>query len=152
MSKDNYKDNYKVSFKPTLKVSKIAQLKRENPDLMYRMVRVDKQYDPHGERLDNDLTNGWQVVYDSEGTIDDRKSTKSEEESDGKSSAIIEDGKGGATFVWLCKSEEEWREDEKQRYSKDRVHSLNAEGREINQKGNKLTINDPEVNMKNVIK
>lgn len=151
MSKDNFKSNeYKVSFKPTLKISKIASLKRENPNLAYRRVRVDKQYDPYGELLDADLTAGWEVVYDSTGEHDDRASTKSAETLDGKSSPIVEEGKGNATFVWLCKPKEEWRKDEQERYNKDKSQAINSKGRTIKQKGSNLSITDPEVNAKNI--
>jgi hypothetical protein len=151
MSKDDYKSNeYKVSFKPNLKIASILKLKRENPDLMYLQLRVDKAFDPYGEGLDNKLNAGWQVVYENCGVEDDRTSSKSKEQDDSKSSPIVENGKGNAQFIYLYKPKADFIKDEKERIKMDKAKMLSSSsGRKIEQKGQDLKITDPEVNMKN---
>jgi hypothetical protein len=150
MSDKNYKDEYKklLEDRPKVRISKIMQLKRENPHMMYAGVRIDRDFDPNGLVLEEYLNNNWSYVTDQE-VDDDYRSLKQKDESD-KPSPLIEKGRGGAVFCYVCKSKDQWLKDETARARRDQDRLFNKQGRKTTRKGNDFVIEDPELNENNI--
>jgi len=151
MTKDYKNSDYKKSFKPVLKVNRILQMQRENPNMVYAGVRIDDRFDPDGTVLEEYLNNNWQFVVDEQAIENDydNNTSKSREESY-KPVPVTRKGRGGAEFVYLCKTKEQFHEDEKARVARDQARFYDSsDGRTVKRSGNNVSITDSEVNEKN---
>lgn len=146
MSK-NYKESSKVSYKPAIKANSILELQKQNPDMTYAAVRIDEAYDPDGERIQEYFDNNWEYAV-LEGRVEsDYDSTKSREGlENNKPTRITKKGKGGAVFVYLCKTKEQQLKDEKARVQREKDAFDISQGRKVTRQGSNVTITDPEAN------
>lgn len=148
----SYKETNKSSYKPVLKVNQILQLKKDNPNMVYAAHRIDDQFDPQGVLLEERLEEGWEIVVESGTVTNDYDSTKSRDtEESYKSTPITRKGKGGAEFVYLCRSKEDELKAHQERIKRDQeLFVAKTKGRKVERSGNNMRVTDPDVNPNNI--
>lgn len=148
MSK-NSKSELRNSFRPALQVKSINQLKKENPNFHYKLVRYDDALNPDGDRLDRYLDKGWEIVSSTD-TLDDDRSTapKSKEEDTLRPKPMTKSGKGGAQFVVMRVTKDQFTQNQQERVNRD-LDRLAAKTK-VKRSGNNIHITDTEINENNV--
>lgn len=153
MSKPDYKNSdHKQNIKPNMKIQSILKLTRENPDMMYSWIRTDDILDPDGRFQQEYLDNGWEYTMDTMEVQHDYDSLKTKELSD-KPSFYTRKGRGGAEFILVNKSKEQYLKDEAARVERDKNQYLaSSKDQTVERKGNNVKITGSEINEKNMYK
>ena len=87
---------------------------RKDPNHIYKGIRYDDQLDPDGMRVDKYLDNGWEIVSATEKLEDDRSTAPKSKEADSlRPKPITRPGKGGAQFVYMRKSRDQFAIDQR---------------------------------------
>lgn len=153
MSKDIQK-KLRESFRPALQVQSIAQLKKQNPNLMYHAVRYDTHLDPDGSRIDKWLDKGWSIVSTKENLEDDRSlAPKSKEDDKLRVKPLTFKGKGntGAEFVYLSIPKNDFKANQEARMSREMAgfearQKVKTIGNNVHITGNELNESNPTSN------
>jgi hypothetical protein len=145
------KDELRKSFRPTLRVKSIAKMSKEDPNNIYKEVRYDDRMDPNGERIDRYLEKGWEIVSSDEHLQDDRSNApKSKEDNKLRPSPSVRSGKGGAQFVLMRKSKEQFQSDEASKVKRYEDRYFRSSSKKVTRDGENVNVTLHEVNENNL--
>ena len=152
MTKLQKESPLRVSIRPKLRVNSIAKITKEDPNSFYKLVRFDEAFDPMGERLDQYMDRGWEIVHSADSVFDDRTNVPKSEEESLREHPVTKTGRGGAQFVLMKIT--------KDRFTKNKIEDTKTDAEryrissqsKIERKGKELKITDPEVNEHNIKK
>lgn len=126
---------------PGLVVTKLLQIKRQNPDKVYYAHRIDDRYDPQGIELEKVLAKGYSVVMEEDSEVEDSILTQKGSNKDKikKPVPLVTTGKGGEIFLhcWIDKAAWQKLRDEDAKFGMEKLTPQKV--------GRELFIKDPNV-------
>jgi hypothetical protein len=145
------KDELRKSFRPTLRINNIARRTKADPNHIYKEVRYDERMDPNGDRIDKYLDKGWEIVSSDENLLDDRSTApKSKEDTKLRPSPAVRSGRGGAQFVMMRKSKEQFHADENQKVKNYEDRYFRSSSKKVTRQGENVTVKLNEVTEDNI--